>query len=207
MVYGILISNHVYIRFSTTCWILIRWKYSIKILVFIYFFIRTARANCIFKVKKWINLDYWYFIYNIKFICDSIPATSSWADHSTLNRQIVSLQLAIEIILNNLICQTLQRNEYILASLRKNMLVVGYLYLLKVQSWMHVSLCVYMNNNLISIGNEWMGIYLNNNRKMETYTYHFSSFFTDLNYDSTCMWFIPDLDWNFLNVLLLFNNI
>lgn len=25
-------------------------------------------------------------------------------------------------------------------------------------------------------------------------TYYFSSFFTDLNYDSTCMWFIPDLD-------------
>lgn len=188
-------------RFSSTC-CMKRWKYSMK-LVFIYFFIRTARANCIFKVKKWINLDYWYFIYNIKFICDSIPATSSWADHSTLNRQIVSLQLAIEIILNNLICQTLQRNEYILASLRKNVLVVGYLYLLKVQSW----ICTYMYNDLISIGNEWMGIYLNNYRKMETYILLLFFFFTDLNYDSTCMWFIPDLDWNFLNVLLLFNNI
>lgn len=169
-----------------------RWKYSIKILVFIYFFIRTARANCIFKVKKWINLDYWYFIYIIHLWQYSSYQQLSWPFDS---QSSVSLQLAIGIILNNLICQTLQRNEYILASLRKNVLVVGYLYLLKVQSWMHVSLCVYMNNNLISIGNEWMGIYLNNNRKMETYTYHFSSFFTDLNYDSTCMWFIPDLDW------------
>lgn len=124
-------------RFSSTC-CMKRWKYSMK-LVFIYFFIRTARANCIFKVKKWINLDYWYFIYIIHLWQYSSYQQLSWPFDS---QSSVSLQLAIGIILNNLICQTLQRNEYVLASLRKNMLVVGYLYLLKVPSWMHVSLCV-----------------------------------------------------------------